>query len=158
MLNINTANTKPNYTESYRMDGFEVLPENFYNVTIVDVDDKPTKANDGNYLEFKFEVIDGDYKGRYLWSRINYNNKNPKVSHKAEQQIINIAHATGVHVVNVNTLPQFLGKMLSLHVYIVPEKDGYKAKNEIDQYLPSGIQAQPATTQTAGSTKPAWAK
>jgi len=35
---------------------------------------KPTKTGSGTYLELTFQVIEGQYKNRLLWSRLNLSN------------------------------------------------------------------------------------
>ena len=56
---------------------YEPLPEGYYNVIAIDSEIRDTKAGTGNYLQFKFEVLDGQHKGRYIWDRFNLRNPSP---------------------------------------------------------------------------------
>lgn len=56
--------------------GFEPIPAGDYNLTIVDASQQLTKAGDGEYLKIKFEVVDGEHAGRYVWQNYNLKNKN----------------------------------------------------------------------------------
>jgi hypothetical protein len=56
--------------------GFEVMPKADYPAIAVESEMKPTKAGTGQYLQAVFEVLDGKYKGRKLWRRMNIQNPN----------------------------------------------------------------------------------
>ena len=72
MANLNgfDANTVDPATD------FEPLPAGKYLAVITDSEMKPTKAGTGSYLQIVWELIDGDFKGRKLWSRLNLDNPN----------------------------------------------------------------------------------
>jgi len=72
------------------------IPTGEYLVQIVDSDMKPTKNNDGQYLELTHEVIDGPYKGRKVWARLNLDNPNAQAVEIANRDFAAIRHATGV--------------------------------------------------------------
>ena len=75
---------------------FGAIPTGKYLAQIVDSDMKPTKKNDGHYLELTYEIVDGEYKGRKLWSRINLDNPNAKTVEIGNRQFASIREATGV--------------------------------------------------------------
>ncbi len=58
------------------MDSFDPIPAGEYLCVITASEEKPTKAGNGSYLQLEFEVIEGPYKGRKLWERLNLNNPN----------------------------------------------------------------------------------
>lgn len=55
-----------NATEVTPTTGFEPIPKGKYNAVIVESDEKTTRSGSGSYLEFTYEIIDGEYKGRKL--------------------------------------------------------------------------------------------
>ena len=55
---------------------FEPIPAGKYLAVITDSEMKPTKSGSGHYLELTFQVIDGPFKNRLLWSRLNLDNPN----------------------------------------------------------------------------------
>jgi len=77
-------------------DVFEILPAGTYPVMIVESVMKPTKAGNGQYLELKMQVIDGMYKGRYIWDRLNVQNTSAKAQEIAQAKFSAICVAVGV--------------------------------------------------------------
>ncbi len=53
--------------------GFEPIPAGKYLAAITGSEMKPTKNGSGEYLEITFQVLEGEYKGRLLWTRLNLN-------------------------------------------------------------------------------------
>jgi hypothetical protein len=58
------------------MDSFDPIPAGEYLCVITASEEKPTKAGTGSYLQLEFDVVEGPYKGRKLWERLNLNNPN----------------------------------------------------------------------------------
>lgn len=85
-----------NATEVTPSTGFEPIPNGKYNAVITESDMKTTRSGSGNYLEFAYEIIDGEYKGRKLWSRHNVKNQNQKAEEIARKEVSAICHAVGV--------------------------------------------------------------
>lgn len=76
--------------------GREPIPSGEYPAMIVDSDMRKTKDGSGQYLELVHEIMDGPYKGRKLWARLNLVNQNQQTASIAQAQLSAIAHATGV--------------------------------------------------------------
>jgi hypothetical protein len=77
-------------------DDFSPLPAGRYPVVITESELKPNKAGTGSYLQFAFVVIDGDYKGRYLWARLNLIHPNNVAVDLARAELSAICRAVGV--------------------------------------------------------------
>ena len=75
---------------------FEPLPAGKYLAIITDSEMKPTKSGSGNYLELTFQVIDGPFKGRMLWSRLNLDNPSPQAVQISQGELSAICRAVGV--------------------------------------------------------------
>lgn len=75
---------------------FEPLPAGKYLAIITDSEMKQTKSGSGNYLELTFQVIDGPFKGRMLWSRLNLDNPNAQAVQIAQGELSAICRAVGV--------------------------------------------------------------
>ena len=43
----------------------EPIPAGKYQAVIIESEMKPTKAGTGQYLELKFQILEGEYKGRH---------------------------------------------------------------------------------------------
>ena len=75
---------------------FAPIPTGEYAAQIVDSDMKPTRNNDGHYLELTYQVIDGPYQNRKVWVRLNLDNPNTQAVEIANRQFASIREATGV--------------------------------------------------------------
>lgn len=71
------------------------LPSGEYLAQIVESDMKPTRSG-GEYLELTYEVIEGEFKGRRHWERLNLVNASDKVVEIANRQFASIREVTGV--------------------------------------------------------------
>jgi hypothetical protein len=76
--------------------GFEPIPAGKYLAVITGSEMKPTKAGDGSFLELVFQVIEGQYKGRLLWERLNLDNPNPTAVQIARGQLSALCRSVGV--------------------------------------------------------------
>lgn len=77
-------------------DSFDPIPNGDYLCIITASQMKPTKSGDGAYLELEMEVLDGPYKGRKLWDRLNLNNANETTVKIAKGSLSAICRAVGV--------------------------------------------------------------
>lgn len=88
LLNFDARNVQP-------FADMAPIPAGEYPAIIVDSALKDTKDRNGQYLELTHEVIDGPFKGRKVWSRLNLVNRNPQTVTIAQQQLSSICHAVG---------------------------------------------------------------
>jgi len=133
---------------------FEPVPAGKYLVAITGSEMKPTKSGKGSYLELTFQVIEGEYKGRLLWSRLNLDNANPLTVQIARAELSAICRAVGVlqpkDSVELHNLP------LQVTVKCKKRQDNGEIVNEICGYARKDAGAgQPQ--QQAGNTPP-WAR
>jgi len=75
---------------------FEAIPAGKYIAIISNSEVKPTKAGNGSYLEIQFEIIDGEYKGRKIWSRLNLDHPKELTVKIAKAELSAICRAVGV--------------------------------------------------------------
>lgn len=75
---------------------YEALPAGKYAAEITNSRMKPTRRGDGHYLELTFRVLEGQYKGRLLWSRLNLDNPSPQAVEIARGELSAICGAVGV--------------------------------------------------------------
>jgi hypothetical protein len=88
-LSFNANDVDPNFT-------FEPIPAGKYLAVITESELKPTKSGAGQYLEFTFQIIEGEYKGRSVWSRLNLDNPNATTVKIARAELSAICRAVGV--------------------------------------------------------------
>lgn len=75
---------------------FDPIPAGKYLAVITESEMKPTKNGSGQYLQLTFQILDGPYKGRFLWARLNLQNPNPTTIQIARQELSAICRAVGV--------------------------------------------------------------
>ena len=74
-----------------------MLPVGRHNVVIESSEIKPTKSNDGGYLQLNLRVIDGEDEGATGPYRLNIYNSSPKAVEIAHRQLSAICHAVRVY-------------------------------------------------------------
>jgi hypothetical protein len=120
----------------------EPIPDAWYIAMIDESEIKPTKdsaTTGGAYLNLRFNILDGEYKGRKLFSRFNIRNANPTAQEIGYKQLSAVAHAVGVLMVQDSQLLH--GIPLKVKVKIRPAQLDpvtkaviYEANNEITTY------------------------
>ena len=72
------------------------IPAGKYIAVITETEMKPTKTGGGKYLQLTFQVLDGEYKGRLVWARLNLENKSEMTVKIARGELSAICRAVGV--------------------------------------------------------------
>jgi len=132
---------------------FEPIPAGDYIASILSSEFKLTKDGTGRYLELKFEVLDGDYKGRNLWARLNLENKNPKAVEIAQRELGTICRA--VNRIHISDSAELHGIPMMVKVAVSPGSGGYGPSNDIKGYEATGGNAQAAPVQSPQTAAPA---
>lgn len=78
------------------MADLEAIPAGKYLAVITESEMKSTKNGNGSYLELTFQVIEGEFKGRNLWSRLNLDNPNQLTVQIARGELSAVCRAVGV--------------------------------------------------------------
>lgn len=75
---------------------FAPLPAGKYLAAITASDEKQTKAMNGSFVELKFEILTGPFKGRVLLKRLNLKNLSEVAVRFAKAELSAICRAVGV--------------------------------------------------------------
>lgn len=137
---------------------FSPLQSGEYRVQITESEMKDTRNNTGQYLECTYEVLDGDSKGRRLWSRHNIVNQNPKAQEIAQRELSAICHA--VNILKPSDSQQLHYKPMIVRVELVPAGAGRdKPTNDIKAWKADGTPAAatPAAPTGGATSAPPWA-
>ena len=126
------------------------MPVGEYLSTIVSSTVKTTKAGTGQYLELVFELLEGEFKGRKIWQRINFNNPNPKAEAVAKRELSTLCRALGVLNVQHSELLHNIPVVVQLQ--IDEGANGYGPQNRVKTYSPAN---GATTTSVAASETPA---
>ena len=150
MANLNgfNANTVEPSTD------FEAIPAGKYLAVISESEMKPTKSGTGSYLELVFQVIEGDYRNRRLWARLNVDNPNELTVQIAKGELSAICRAVGVmqpkDSCELHNLPLFIT------VKCKRRDDTGDIVNEIKGYAKK--EAASGQPQQEASNTPPWAR
>ena len=113
---------------------FGPLPEGKYQAMVSASEMKPTKMNDGAYLELELTVIDGPYANRKVWARLNLENPSQAAVRIARQQLSALCRAAGVMAINDSA--GLHNRPILICVVLKPRGDGNGLANEIKSYEP----------------------
>jgi hypothetical protein len=131
---------------------FEPIPAGKYLAMIVGSETKPTKSGNGSYLQLTFQILDGPYKNRLLWARLNLVNTNSTAVQMAQAELSAICRAVGVMAPNdsveLHNLP------LLITVQCKKRGDTGEIQNEIKGYAKK--EAANGQPQQAATSTPPW--
>lgn len=149
ILNFQAASVAPNT-------GFDPLPAGWYNAKITDSELKPTKDGTGEMLALTFEILDGQYANRKVFTNLNLKNKNPVAVNIAYADLSAICHVAGV--VDLQDSQQLHERPLQIKLKVKEATEQYDAGNEIrgyrDQYGRDPKELVGATAQAPQPTQP----
>jgi hypothetical protein len=137
--------------------GFDPVPAGDYICMMTESMFKDTKNKDGEFLQCTWEVVDGDYKKRLLFDRLNLKNKNETAVKIAMSTLSAICHAVGV--LRPKQSEELHGKPVLLTVALEERNDKPGAfSNVVKRYSePNAKAASPATPAKAtDAAKPPW--
>jgi len=132
---------------------FEPIPAGKYLAVITESEMKPTKSGTGQYLQLTFLIVEGPYKGRIQWARLNLDNPNATAVQIARAELSAVCRAVGVLApkdsVELHNLP------LVIHVKCKKRKDTDEITNEVGGY--SKKESPPSTVPAAPvASAPPW--
>lgn len=142
------ANLANLYSPQDQVKSVEAIPAGEYKAVIVASESKRTKAGDGEYLELEHQIIEGEYAGRKLYSRLNLQSKNPKAVEIARSDLAQIRNATGK--LNPRDSIEFHNIPILIRVvYLLPDpaKNRENPQNDIKAWKPiAGVALQQAAS------------
>jgi hypothetical protein len=111
--------------------GIETVPAGWYNASIDESSNKPTKDGVNSYTQFRFNILDGQYKGRKLFARFNLKHTNAQTSEIAQRQLSALCHAA--QVLQLSDTQQLHNVPMKVKVTIKKD-EGYEPSNEIRSF------------------------
>lgn len=144
-------------------EALDVLPAGKYPVAVTESEWQKTKKQDGTMLVLTMTVIDGPYKGRKVWDRLNLDNPNAQAMEIAQKTLSAICHATGVMKVSDSTQLHDIPLLATVRVSDGPNGPNNEVKGyaKLDGAQPiastAPAAARPATAPSGPATPP-WKK
>ncbi len=131
---------------------YEVLPPGKYPVVCENAEVKTTKKGDGHYLEVCVQIVDGQYRGRKLWARMNIDNPSEVAQRIGLSQLAGLCKAVGIEVIRDEK--DLLGKSCIANVKVKDEQNEIRSWSPIGGDGPVGKRyTQPAPSQPAPFTQ-----
>jgi len=112
--------------------GFEPVPPQKYVAAITEAEMKDTSAGTGKFLQFNFEILEGDHKGQIVFDMLNLINPSAQTVEIAKAKLKAICNAVGV--TNPQNEGDLLDKPLIIDVTRVKRKDTGEMTNRIKSY------------------------
>lgn len=112
--------------------GFDPIPAGTYPAIITGSEVKATKKG-GGMLVLTFEIIDGNFKKRLVWDRLNIKNDSEIAQNIAFKTLASICDSLGVPR-EVADSTDLHNRPINIRVAIRPAENGYEAGNEISGY------------------------
>ncbi len=144
MANLNGFNANDVEPNS----SFEPIPAGKYLAAITASETKPTKSGGGSYLELTLSILEGDFKGRMLWARLNLDNPNATAVKIARGDLSAICRA--VNVMQPKDSTDLHNLPLVVNVKLKKRVDNDELTNEIKGFEPK----QSPETSNASCQKP----
>ena len=141
------------YQNAKPMDDFTPIPVGDYKAVITESEVKETKAKDGQYLNLKIEIIEGEYQGRIIFVILNLWNQNPKAVEIANRELATIVAA--VNKPGAQNSEELHNIPMTIKVGIQPGQGEYGPSNRIKNYLPYAAPAAAQDAHITIQTKPA---
>lgn len=145
MVQIGTIGDQANQVEPAQP--LEVIPPGKYVAHIVKSELQATKDGTGQMIWWELDILDGQFKGRKLWDRLNVVNSNPQAQEIALRALKAAQVACGLPVVRDTEELHFKAMLVTVKVRPAGnDKSGVyrEAQNEIRGYepLPGGAPVQ----------------
>jgi hypothetical protein len=131
---------------------FEAIPAGKYLAMIVQSNMKPNKAGNGQFLELVFQILEGEFKGRQLWARLNLVNPNETAVKIAHAELSAVCRAVGV--LTPGDSSELHNLPLVIKVSCKKRKDVDEVSNEIRGY--EKRDAAGGKPQQAPNNTPPW--
>lgn len=80
-------------TGEEKLGNYEPLPYGWYNLNITKSELKDNSTKTGKFISLEFTVLDGEYKGRKVWSNLNIKNPNQVTVEIARKTLASICEA-----------------------------------------------------------------
>jgi hypothetical protein len=152
LFGFNAANVEPS-------NDFEPIPAGTYVAVIESSEKKATRAGTGHYLELKIQIAEGQYKGRFIWDRLNLWNQNPTAVKIANQSLSAICRAVGIMTPGDSS--ELHNKPIAIVVKSRRREDNGELSSEVKGYksvADTPVADSPSAEKSADDTAAPWDK
>jgi len=133
-------------------DSFDVLPPDDYTVVVEKAEVKTTKRGDGHRLEVCFQIVEGQYAKRKLWSNLNIDNPSEVAQRIGQSQLAGLCKAVGLAVIRDEN--ELLGKTCIARVKVKDDSNEIRAYKAVGGQTPPPSFAPPTPTTATPTYQP----
>jgi hypothetical protein len=133
---------------------FEPIPAGKYVVMITESQEKENRSGSGSYLQFTFQILEGEYKGRLVWARLNLQHPNVTAVQIAKAELSAICRAVGI--LKPTNSEQLHHLPLVITVKCKKRKDSDELTNEIRGYARRELPGSGAAPAQPANGTPPW--
>ena len=131
-------------------DNYGLLPKGDYIACAVAAEVKTTKSGEGQFLEVRFQILEGSYKGRTIFDRYIFKNPSAEAEKIGKQQLARFLEAIGKQ--HIRDTQEVLDIPLVLSIGTTTRKDNGEDTNRVVKYSKSSpvasyTQQQPQSPQ-----------
>lgn len=127
--------------------GKDPVPAGKYLAVITATEMKPTKNGAGQFLEVEYQIVDGECKGRKLWSRHNLQHSNQQAVQIARGELSSICRA--VAILQPKDSAELHNLPLTVSVKVKKREDTGEPTNEVVGWAKKDVAA--GVPQQAGA-------
>jgi hypothetical protein len=132
---------------------FAVIPPGKYPVVVEKAVVKATKTNTGHYLELTLSILDGPFKNRKVWDRINIQNPSSQCVEIGLRSLAALGQAIGL--ASISDTDQLVNQICVAHVKVKDEQNEVRTYSALIPAAAPGIPQAPATFAAAASANQA---
>lgn len=130
------------------------VPAGKYLAVITESEMAPNKAGTGHFLKLTFQIIEGAFKNRLLWTRLNLDNPNATAVQIARGELSAICRAVGV--LSPNDSVELHNLPLEIHVKCKKRTDTGEITNELKGFTKKETPPPAAPMSPAANSTPPW--
>lgn len=138
--------------EQEEMREYGILPVGKY-VAVITASDLVDTEKGGKMLKLTFQIVEGEFSNRLVWTNLNLENANEKAEKIARSELAAICRA--VDILHPKDSSDLHDLPMEITLKIEPAKGEYPAKNKIAGYEKTG---SPASPKEEKKGTPSWRK
>jgi hypothetical protein len=108
---------------------YDPLPPGWYQARVAAVEARPNKANTGQYLAVRYDIIGPTHQGRVIYGNLNISNPSAKAEQIGRQQLGQLMMA--IWLKRISDTDELIGGTCEIKLEIRPADGQYKASNDV---------------------------
>ena len=139
-----------NYQASDEVLGdYSPVPPDNYTAVITESELLQNKNGTGSYIKLKFEIMGGEYNGRFVWNNITYQHQNNQAQEIGHKELNTLMKACGLNAVQDTTQLHGIAHVIQVKI---EESEGYAPQNVVKNYYQVGADGNAAPSSSSPAT------